>query len=300
MSFTLETVKELREKTHAGMMDCKKALQESKGDIDAAVEYLRKKGLATAAKKASRVAADGTIADTVSGDGKTYALVEVNCETDFVVKTEDFQKYSADLAKLVAENKPADVDALLALPYEGKTVGDVQTDLVAKIGENIRVRRFAILNRNGAEKIAKYMHMGSKIGALVLFDDPNGKLDEQLGKEIAMQVAAMNPMFVNKDSVPNEFIEKEKDIFKEQMANEKKPPEILDKIIMGKLNKYLSEVCLEDQVFVKDPDGKTSVKNTLKKVDPDIKIKTFVRLQVGEGIEKKEADLAKEVQEMIQ
>lgn len=297
MAIKMEEVKELREKTGAGMMDCKKALQEADGNIDTAIDNLRKKGLAKAAKKSTRAAAEGIIAD-LEQDGK-YVLVEVNCETDFVVKTEDFQNYSKELAKLVFEKEPKDLDSLLALDFNGKTVNDFQTDLVARIGENIRVRRFEIRNAKENEKIGKYIHAGSKIGTLVIYEDPNNKLEGQLAKEIAMHAAAMNPMYTNKEAVPEAHLAKEKEIFMEQMANEKKPPEILEKIIQGKVVKHLNEICFEDQVFVKDPDGKTSIKNTLKKVDAGIKIKDFVRLQVGEGIEKKKSDLAKEIAEMV-
>ena len=299
MAISLETVKELREKTSAGMMDCKKALQESNGDLEAAIDYLRKKGLATAAKKAGRVAAEGTIVVTTSGDSKSHAVVEVNCETDFVTKTEDFQNYSKEIAELIVNEKPADLDALLSCSMGGKTVKEVQTDIVAKIGENIHVRRFETIQLEGSDKVTQYVHPGSKIAVLALFDDPNGKLDEQLAREVAMHVAAMNPMYVRSEDVPTDFIEKEKEIFMEQMANEKKPPEIMEKIIQGKISKQLKEICLEDQAFVKSEDGKTSVKNTLKNVDPGIKIKSFVRLQVGEGVEKKKADLAQEVAEMV-
>jgi len=297
MAISLETVKELREKTNAGMMDCKRALQESDGDLDAAVDCLRKKGLATAAKKAGRVAAEGTI--VVATSGNVHALVDVNCETDFVTKTEDFQNYSKEIADVVVSEKPADLDALLTCSMRGKTAKDVQTDIVAKIGENIHVRRFEIVEVGGSDKITQYVHPGSKIAVLALFDDPNGKLDDQLAREIAMRVAAMNPMYVRGEDVPADFIEKEKEIFMEQMANEKKPPEIMEKIIQGKVAKQLKDICLEDQAFVKSEDGKTSVKNTLKNVDPGIKIKSFVRLQVGEGVEKKKADLAQEVAEMV-
>lgn len=299
MTISAQDVKALRDRTGAGMMDCKKALQEANGDVDTAVDNLRKKGLAKAAKKAGRIAAEGIIEDKMSSDGNTAVLVEVNCETDFVVKTEDFRKYSANLAEVVLKEEPADLDSLLGLKIDGKLIKDFQTDLVAKIGENIHVRRFDVMKSAKAEKIGVYIHAGSKIGAMVLFDDPASKLEDQLAKEVAMHVAAMSPIYPNKDSVPESYISKEKEIIKEQISSDKKPPEILEKIMQGKLSKQLSEVCLEDQVFVKDTDGKTTVKNTLKKVDPSIKIKQFVRLQVGEGIEKKESNLAAEVAEMV-
>lgn len=268
-------------------MDCKKALQDSGGDIEKAVEYLRKRGIAVAAKKASRIAAEGIIADLSTDDGGFHALVEVNCETDFVAKTDDFQKYAASAAKLVLNEKPRDLDALMNLKLSGKRVLDFQNELVAKIGENIRIRRFETLARGAKEKIAKYIHPGSKIASLVLFSDPADRLSDQLAREVAMHVAAMNPQFIGKEDVPEDYISKEKEIFAEQMAGEKKPPEIMEKIIFGKLAKHLSEVCLEDQIFVKDPEGKNSIKKTLQKVDSGIKIKKFIRLQVGEGIEGK-------------
>lgn len=299
MNISSDTVKELREKTGAGMMDCKRALEDAKGDINIAIDNLRKKGLAMAAKKSGRIAADGIIADAESNDGKQHVFVEVNCETDFVVKTEDFQRFAAEVADLVVKKQPADINQLMALELKGKFVKDIQTELVAKIGENINVRRFEVLKSNGSEIVAKYVHAGSKIGTFVVFDDPNSRLERQLAKEIAMHVAAMQPMYVSKNDVPESYVAKEKEICMEQMASEKKPPEILEKIIQGKLNKHLSEICLEDQIFVKDPEGKTSVKNILKKVDPGIRIKKFVRLQVGEGIEKKKSDLAAEVAQMI-
>lgn len=299
MAISLETVKELREKTNAGMMDCKKALEAAGGDIEEAISNLRKKGLATAAKKAGRIAAEGTITDAASSDGNTHALVEVNCETDFVVKTDDFREFSSGVVDLVINERPADLEKLFKLKLKGKSVKDYQTELVAKIGENINVRRFEVAGPSGKEKLFKYIHPGSKIGVLVLIDDPNGKLEEQLGKEIAMHVAAMNPTYVAKEDIPQDYIEKEKEICREQTADAKKPQEILEKIVIGKLNKHLSEICLEDQIFVKAEDGKTSVRNTLKKADPAIKIRRFIRLQVGEGVEKKKVDLAQEVAEMI-
>jgi elongation factor Ts len=299
MAISMENIKELREKTGAGMMDCKKALEETGGDADKAFDFLRKKGLAKAAKKAGRIAAEGVIACAASGDGRTHAMVEVNCETDFVVKTDDFQKYAAAIAGLVLNKKPANLDDLLALDLGGKPVKDSQTDLIAKIGENIGVRRFVVVAANGAEKLVKYVHPGSKIVSLVLFDDPSSKLAGQLAREVAMHVAAMQPMYVRKEDVPEDYISKEKDIYREQLAAEKKPAEMIEKILLGKIGKHLSEICLEDQIFVTDPDGKLQVKSALKKADAGIRIKSFVRFQVGEGIEKKKSDLAAEVAAMV-
>jgi elongation factor Ts len=280
-------VKELREKTGAGMMDCKKALAESGGDMEGAVEFLRKKGIATAAKKAGRTAADGLIGSYISDDSLLGVLVEVNCETDFVTKLEDFQEFVNKIPLVVRDANPTDLDGLLAATYDGTTVKEAQTELVAKIGENLGVRRFARVAVDGSGKLAGYIHAGSKIGVIVSFDDPSGKLDETTAREIAMHVAAMNPRYVKRDDVPESVIAKEKEIMKAQMADMKKPPEILDKIVTGKLGKVFTEICLEDQIYVRDPDGKATVKSWLEKIDKSIKVNSFERLQVGEGVEKK-------------
>ena len=287
MSISPSMVKELREKTGAGMMDCKKALSESNGDLEAAVEFLRKKGISTAAKKAGRTAADGLIGTFVSDDAKLAVMVEVNCETDFVTKLEDFQDFVKKVPMVVRDSNPANLDDLMGAPYEGTTVKDAQTGLVAKIGENLGVRRFAKVKVDGSGKLANYVHAGSKIGVIVAFDDPAGKLDETTAREVAMHVAAMNPRYVNRDDVPESVIAKEKEIMMAQMADVKKPPEILEKIVTGKMGKVFTEICLEDQIYVRDPDGKATVKGWLEKVDKGIKIQSFERLQVGEGVEKK-------------
>lgn len=287
MSISPNMVKELREKTGAGMMDCKKALAEASGDMNAAVEYLRKKGIATAAKKAGRTAADGLIGSYLSDDAKLGVLVEVNCETDFVTKLENFQDFVNKVPLVVCDANPSDLDALLAAKYEKTTVKEAQTELVAKIGENLGVRRFVRVKVDGSGKIANYIHAGSKIGVLVAYDDPAGKLDETTAREVAMHVAAMSPRFVRRDDVPESVIAKEKEIMMAQMADMKKPPEILEKIVSGKLGKIFTEICLEDQLYVRDPDGKATVKQWLEKLDKNITIKSFERLQVGEGVEKK-------------
>lgn len=287
MTVTPEMVKELREKTGAGMMDCKNALNESKGDMDAALEYLRKKGISTAAKKSVRMAADGLIGSFVSEDAKLGVLVEVNCETDFVTKTEDFRKYVNDLVELVKTQNPKDLDALLATKYAGTIVKEAQTQLVAKIGENLGVRRFVRVEVNTPQKISQYVHAGSKIGVIVSFEDPNGKLDLQTSREIAMHVAAMHPQYVRRENVPSDVIAKEKEIVLAQMGDVKKPPEILEKIATGKLGKFFTEVCLDDQIYVRDPEGKATVSGWLKKIDSAIKVDSFVRMQVGEGVEKR-------------
>ncbi|MFH1873634.1 MAG: translation elongation factor Ts [Pseudomonadota bacterium] len=288
MTISAEQVKELREKTGAGMMDCKKALAEAKGDITQANEILRKKGIAVAAKKSARVAADGTIGHYYKDDGTLGILVEVNCETDFVTKTEDFQNYVATATNLIKEKAPQDIDAYLSLDKNGTSIKDLETQLVAKIGEKLGTRRFARWEVNGNKnKIAQYIHAGNKIGVMVEFTDPAGKLDNNKAREVAMHVAAMHPQYVTKDDVPESVIAKEKEIFLSQMADQKKPPEILEKIATGKLGKYFSEVCLDNQVFVCDPEGKNTVAKALQTIDAGIKVNRFIRIQVGEGIEKR-------------
>ncbi|HPW45964.1 MAG TPA: translation elongation factor Ts [bacterium] len=287
MTISSEIVKELREKTGAGMMDCKRALSESNGDMEAAIESLRKKGVATAEKKSVRVAADGLIGHDISADGKVATLVEVNCETDFVTKTEDFRGYVSRVTEIVRDRNPADLDGLLATTVDGKSVKDIQTDVVAKIGENINARRFARVEIGAGKKLAQYIHAGSKIGVVVVYNDPNAKLDDTTGREVAMHVAAMHPQYVNKSDVPESVIAKEKEIMLAQMGETKKPAEILEKILGGKINKFYTEICLSEQVYVRDPDGKSSVGGWLKKIDSAITIDSFVRFQVGEGIEKR-------------
>lgn len=287
MGITSEMVKNLREKSGAGMMDCKAVLQETNGDENAAMELLRKKGITTAAKKSGRAAADGLIGSFISPDAKLGVLVEVNCETDFVTKLEDFQGYVNRLTDIVREANPKDLDGLLAAKLGTTTVRDAQTALVAKIGENLGVRRFTRVAVDGAKKLAQYIHAGSKIGVIVAFDDPQGKLDTTTAREIAMHVAAMHPQYVRRDEVPADVVAKEKEIMLAQMGDMKKPPEVMEKIVSGKVGKFFTEVCLEDQLYVRDPDGKATVGAWLKKIDGAITIASFVRLQVGEGVEKK-------------
>jgi elongation factor Ts len=288
MSITPEQVKNLREKTGAGMMDCKKALGEAAGDMEKASELLRKWGIATAAKKQGRTAADGTIGHYFGDGGKVGVLVEVNCETDFVVKTPDFQNYVKTLTDIVRQKNPKDLDQLLGSNHEGTTVREFETNLVAKIREKLGVRRFVRWEANDSQsKIAQYIHAGNKIGVMVKFKDPSSKLTDAQAREVAMHIAAMNPQFVRKEEVPEGVLEKEKEILMSQMAKENKPAAIMEKIVAGKLTKYYSEVCLEDQIFVRDPEGKLTVGKALAKIDPGIKVEKFVRFQVGEGIEKR-------------
>lgn len=287
MSITPQMVKDLREKSGAGMMDCKKALSESNGNMDEAFEILRKRGVSIAQKKAGRVASDGLVGSFVSDDKNLGVLVEVNCETDFVTKTEDFQGFVNLMTEVVREKDPKDLDNLMSTEYNGKTVKELQTDVIAKIGENLGVRRFARVAIDGGKKLAQYIHAGSKIGVISVFEDPNGKLDDSTAYEVSMHVAAMHPQYVRKDEVPESVVKKEKEIMAAQMGDTKKPPEIMEKILSGKINKFYTEICLEDQVYVRDPEGKSSVGKWLSNIDSGIKIDSFVRLQVGEGVEKK-------------
>ncbi|MFA4974775.1 MAG: translation elongation factor Ts [bacterium] len=287
MSITPDMVKELREKTGAGMMDCKTALSESKGDMDAAIETLRKKGMARAASKAGRTAADGLIGSYISKDAKLGVLVEVNCETDFVTKTDDFQEFAKKVVDVVRDANPSDLDALMATPLGNTTVRETETALTAKIGEKLGVRRFSRVEAEPKGRLAQYIHAGSKIGVIVKYADPNGKLDEQTAREVAMHVAAMHPQYVRRDDVPESVIAKEREIMLAQMGDTKKPPEIMDKIVTGKMGKVFTEICLEEQLFVRDPEGKSTVGKWLSKLDDGIKIDSFIRMQVGEGVEKR-------------
>lgn len=300
MTFTANDVKTLRERTGAGMMDCKKALSESSGNMDTAIEILRKQGLASAAKKAGRVAAEGMIATFCDTQARTMAMTEVNCETDFVVKTAEFVQLCEDTVKLVAEKNPASLDALLQEKIGGQTIQTTQMGLVAKIGENIGVRRFLRRNWNAGQNCAVYVHTGAKIAAAIVYDDPNGKFPAELARDVAMHITAMNPQFIRKSDVSEATIAKEKEIHQASMADQKKPAEILEKIIAGKIQKYLSDICLEDQIFVKDPEGKKTVANALASIDKAIRITDMIRLQVGEGVEKKKEDFAEEVAKMMQ
>lgn len=302
MAFTASDVKNLRESTGCGMMDCKKALTECNGDMEAAADFLREKGLASQAKKASRIAAEGTVcAYTKNGVG---AVVEINSETDFVANGDGFKALAAEIAEIVAEQNPADVDALLALKKDGKTVEEKVQELFLAVRENIKVRRFARYEG----KVVSYVHAGGKIGVLVNFDtalDADNAEFVQMGKNIAMQIAAMNPAYLDEASVPAEVLEKEKEILIAQMKEDpkmaNKPEAVLGKIVDGKIGKYYKENCLIDQQFVMDGEitvGKY-VENTAKALGSDIKIVSFVRFEKGEGIEKRVDDFAAEVAGMV-
>ena len=307
MAFTAADVKKLREMTDSGMMDCKKALAATDGDMDKAVEWLREKGLATAAKKAGRVAAEGVCAAYVSAEGPA-AVVEVNIETDFAANNADFRAFAADLAKLVAEKNPADLEAFLAMevPGLGKTVEELRQDKVATIRENIQIRRFA---RYEGGMTVSYIHMGGKIGVLLnmeVSDNLKGNAEvEELGKDLAMQVAAMNPLFLDKSDVDEATIAKEKEILliqaKQDEKNAGKPDNIIEKMVMGRIGKYYSENCLMQQDFVKGDkiSCEKHVAEVAKKLGGSIAVKGYVRFLTGEGIEKKADDFAAEVASMV-
>ena len=288
MTITASLVKELRERTGAGMMDCKKALVETNGDADAAAELLRTTGQAKAEKKAGRVAAEGVVEIATDGSG-CAVLLEVNSETDFVAKDENFLNFATSAAKLALAAKPADLDALLAAEVApGETLEEARKTLIAKIGENIAIRRFELIDAQG--EIGHYTH-GSRIGVIV--DVIGG--DEQLRRDLAMHIAAASPECVSDADVPADMLERERRILTEQAEQEGKPPEIVAKMIEGRLRKYLAEITLVGQPFVKDPD--TTVGKLLKQNNASVT--SFARIEVGEGIEKKQEDFAAEVEAQV-
>ncbi|BBK25129.1 MULTISPECIES: translation elongation factor Ts [Dialister] len=290
MNITASMVKDLRTQTGAGMMDCKKALVEAEGDIAKAVDILREKGLSQAAKKASRVAAEGAVGSAVSEDGKTGTILEVNCETDFVGTNEDFRNLAASIADQILAVNPADVEALLDSEIDGKKVRDLVTEAVAKIGENISVRRF-VRYESAEGKVYSYIHGGGKIGVLVEMIGA----DDELGKDIAMQVAAANPSYLDRTQVSQAEIDHEKEVLAVEARNEGKPENIIEKMVIGRINKYYKEVCLVDQEFIKD--GDLTISKLLK--SKNASVVRFARYQLGEGIEKKQDDLAAEVAKQL-
>ena len=306
MAVTAKLVKELREMTGAGMMDCKKALTATDGDMDTAVEFLREKGLATAQKKAGRIAAEGIVMLKVSEDGKKAVAVEVNAETDFVAKNEKFQGYVAQVAELALNTKAADIDAFMEEEWtfsESATVKEELAHQIATIGENMNIRRFAqVTEENGF--VASYTHMGGKIGVLVDVEtDVVNDAVKEMAKNVAMQVAALKPLYTNDSEVSAEYIAHEKEILLAQIMNDpkesQKPEKVIQGMIAGRINKELKEICLLDQVYVKAEDGKQSVGKYVQEVakanNANITIKGFVRFETGEGLEKKEENFAEEV-----
>ena len=289
---TASQVKDLREKTGAGMMDCKKVLTETDGDMEKAIELLRERGIAKAAKKSSRVAAEGLVAAYVSEDGKVGAVVEVNAETDFVGKNEEFKTFVNDVAKQIVEKNPANVEELLgqeSIAEAGKTVQEVLTNKIATIGENMTIRRFERFESNGI--VGSYIHGEGKIGVLVDMENAT----PELAKDICLQIAAAKPEFLNRESVTPERVAKEMEILKAQAMNEGKPAEIAEKMVQGRINKFYGEICLMEQEFVKDPDMKINKLLESK----GAKINNFARLEKGEGIEKVEENFAEEVAKQI-
>jgi elongation factor Ts len=306
MAITAGMVKELREMTGAGMMDCKKALAATEGDMDKAVEFLREKGLATAQKKAGRIAAEGIVMLKVAENGKKAVAVEVNAETDFVAKNEKFQGYVAQVAEQALETSAADIDAFLAESWKfdtTKTVNEALAGQIAVIGENMKIRRFQqVEEANGF--VASYTHMGGKIGVLVDVEtDVVNDAVKEMAKNVAMQVAALNPKYTNRSEISEEFIAHEKEILMAQIQNDpkeaSKPAKVIEGMINGRINKEMKEICLLDQVYVKAEDGKQAVGKYVEEVakanGAKITIKGFVRYETGEGIEKKEEDFAAEV-----
>jgi elongation factor Ts len=286
MNITADTVKQLRERTGAGMMECKKALVETQGNLDAAAELMRKTGLAKADKKAARGGAEGTVA--VERSGSSAVLVEINSETDFVARGEEFLAFARDVARVALEKAPADVSALLAQANGASTLDEQRRTLIAKIGENISVRRFVRVTAPGA--LGTYIH-GGRIGSLVALTGG----DEALAKNLAMHVAAVNPAYIDSNGVPAAVLDKEREILAEQTKAEKKPPEIIAKMVEGRLRKYLAEITLLGQPFVKDPD--VTVEKLLKKAGATVV--QFVRYEVGAGIEKKQDDFVGEVMAQV-
>ncbi|MBQ3053372.1 MAG: elongation factor Ts [Clostridia bacterium] len=296
---TAQAVKELREMTNCGMMDCKKALMETDGDMEKAVEWLREKGIAKQAKKAGRIASEGLVDAYVSEDGKVAAIVEVNSETDFVAKNADFCAFVKNVAKVVAETNPADVEDLKTKKYDDTfNVEEALREKILTIGENMNIRRFARFE--GA--VVTYIHGGGRIGVIAKFDtDLAGNSEfEVVAKDVALQIAAAAPAYLNKEQVPADVIESEKKILREQAINEGKPEAIADKMVMGRISKYYKENCLVDQEFVKDPDMSVAkmLETKGKELGGSIAVVEYARFEKGEGLEKREDDFAAEVEKM--
>jgi len=303
MEITAGMVKELRERTGAGMMDCKNVLVEAGGNMEKAIELLREKGLAKAAKKVGRVASQGLVKLAFSPDGKKAAVIEVNSETDFVAKNEEFIEFVDVLAEMVLESEAADMEAFMAMPYKDEgTVQDALNNKIAKIGENINIRRFEKLQTPGVV-YAGYTHGNGKIGVIVGFQT-EAAVDEiaVLGKDVAMQVASMNPRFVDESSIDPDYIENEKRILVQQALNEGKPADIVEKMVAGRLKKELKETCLVEQKFVKDAEISVGqyIENSARAIGKAVKVVEMVRYEVGEGIEKKEENFAEEVAKQMQ
>ncbi len=289
MTIKASDVKALRDKTGAGMMDCKKALSETNGDIDKAVDYLREKGIAKAAKKADRIAAEGLT--NVITAGNKAVIYELNSETDFVAKNEQFQTLLNTIGQSILASTATNLDEALAVEIDGKAIKDVVIDATTKIGEKLTLRRVIIVNKQDDEAFGAYVHMGGNISALTVIKGD----DETLAKDIAMHVAAINPRYLDQSQIEQSVIDHERSVLRNEALNEGKPEHIVDKMVEGRLNKYLKEICLVNQPFVKNPD--VTVENHLKEAGSSVV--SFVRLEVGEGIEKKTEDFASEVQSQM-
>ena len=287
---TASLVKELREKTGAGMLDCKKALEACNANIDEAIDWLREKGISKAAKKADRIAAEGLAAILI--DGNQAAIVEVNSETDFVAKNEEFKELVNSILKTIISSDAKTVEELLNEKYEDKTINDLIVSKTATIGEKLSLRRFIKVTKNDNENFGEYIHMGGKIAVLTLIDGANS----EVARDIAMHAAAMRPLYTTSSEVPTEVLEKEKEIMREQLLNEGKPADKIDNILVGKVRKYYEEVCLENQIFVK-AENKETVGDFAK--NNGGKIEKMIRFEVGEGMEKKEENFAEEVAKQI-
>ena len=288
--FSASDVKTLREKTGAGMLDCKKALQETNGNMDAAIDYLREKGIAKAAKKGERIAAEGLSQIFINGD--KALVLEVNSETDFVAKNEEFKSFVTTLGETILNSDAKTIEEALNLQVNGESLESLIVAITAKIGEKISFRRFQVLEKTANQHFGSYIHMGGRIASLVLIDGGN----EEVAREVAMHAAAMRPLYVNSSEVPTEVLEKEKNIMRQELLNEGKPAEKIDNILVGKVRKYYEEVCLENQIFVK-AENKETVFDYLK--NNNSKLVSMIRYEVGEGIEKKQENFAEEVMSQI-
>ncbi|WP_201713812.1 translation elongation factor Ts [Rossellomorea arthrocnemi] len=291
MAITAQMVKELREKTGAGMMDCKKALTETDGDMDKAIDFLREKGIAKAAKKADRIAAEGTT--YIASEGNTAIILEVNAETDFVAKNENFQSLVKELSDHLLANKPATVEeALDQKMANGSTVTEFINAAIAKIGEKITLRRFEIRTKDDNAAFGEYLHMGGRIAVLTVVE---GTTDASVAKDVAMHAAALNPKYVSRDQVSAEEVEREREVLKQQAFNEGKPENIVEKMVEGRLGKYFEDICILDQTFVKNPDQKVRQYLEANKAT----LTDFTRYEVGEGLEKRQENFAEEVMNQV-
>ena len=301
MAVTAALVKELRERTGAGMMDCKKALVETDGNIDKAIEVLREKGLSKAAKKSGRIAAEGLVRIAYNDDNSESAIVEINSETDFVAKNEEFITFVEDIANMALLHGEKDMDEFMSVDFNGKPISGVLTDKIAKIGENMNIRRYKKLSTDGVVYTG-YTHGGGRIGVIVgIKTDASADEISRVGKDVAMQIASMDPKFISDADVDPEYLENEKRILTQEVLNEGKKPEIVDKIVAGKIKKELKEVCLLDQPFVKDGDMSVGqyIAGAAKEIGKSMEVVEMLRYEVGEGIEKKNEDFAAEVAAQI-